>query len=98
MRLARPGQLGITVILIEGWDMAETAAAVEIVGAVREIARDGSQWIKIVSARSAALGAVAGRAVGRTDWRPMDEDRYNTCIDRRNYRPKKFRRRGPEVS
>ena len=65
---------------------------------VGEIARDDRRWIEFVSACPARVGAAAGRGIDRADWRPMDEDRDHSCLDRRNYRPKKFRRRGPEVS
>ena len=87
-------QLDVAVIFSQDQDLAE------VVRDVKEIARDSRppRWIKVVSAYPAGSRATAGRGIDRTDWYPIGEDRYNACLDERDYRPKKFRRRGPEVS
>ena len=92
VRLARVNQLDVAVIFSQDQDLAE------VVGDVREIARDGRRWIKVVSAYPAGSRATAGRGIDGTDWYPIDEDSYNACLDMRDYRPKKFRGRRTEIA
>ncbi len=80
VRLARTNQLDVAVIFSQDQDLAE------VVEEVKEIARDSSRWIKVVSAYPAGPAATARRGIDGTDWYPIDQALYDACLDTRDYR------------
>lgn len=85
MRMALNSQFDVAVIFSQDQDLAEVAAE------VREISRTQDRWMKVVSAYPDSPTASASRGIDKTDWFPMDRALYDTCLDPRDYRPKRPR-------
>ncbi|MHB1530371.1 MAG: hypothetical protein ACYCXT_13305 [Acidiferrobacteraceae bacterium] len=64
-------------------DLSEAAAE------IRVIAHEQNRWIKGVSSTPVSPTVRNRRGINQTDWFPIDRARYDTCIDPRDYRPKK---------
>ena len=60
---------------------------------IRVIAREQNRWIKIASAFPSSPTARNERGINKTDWIPIDRTTYHGCIDKRDYRPKKARKK-----
>jgi hypothetical protein len=76
-------QLDVAVIFSQDQDLSEAAAE------VREIARSQGRWVKVVSAFPVSPKATVSRGIDRTDWFRIDQALYDSCLDPRDYRPKK---------
>ena len=83
VRLARQRQYDVAVIFSQDQDLAE------VVSEVKEIAREQTRWLKIVSAYPFGPHASAVRGIDGTDWLKMDQPFYDANLDSRDYRPKK---------
>lgn len=79
--MARNAELDVAVIFSQDQDLAEVARE------VRDIARTGGLWLKIVSAFPYGPDATTKRGIDRTDWFRMDREFYDACLDPRDYRP-----------
>jgi hypothetical protein len=53
---------------------------------IRRVASFQNRWIKIASAFPHGPSASNKRGIDHTDWRPIDDATYSTCIDPRDYR------------
>lgn len=84
VRLTRTKQFDVGVIYSQDQDLAE------VVLEVKEIANEQDRWVKIASAFPAGPRATSRRGVNGTDWIEIDQELYNSCLDDRDYRPKKF--------
>ncbi|MBX9588977.1 MAG: hypothetical protein K2X43_06720 [Hyphomonadaceae bacterium] len=62
----------------------------EVVEEVKAISKEQDRWIKLVSAFPSGPGATATRGIAGTAWHRMDQETYDRCLDRYDYRPKKF--------
>jgi uncharacterized LabA/DUF88 family protein len=60
----------------------------ELADEIRTISVEQNRWIKVASAYPTSP-AVRFRGIDRTEWCPFDRATYDTCIDKRDYRPKK---------
>ncbi len=81
VRLARTNHFDVGVIFSQDQDLAE------VVDDIQEISRDDDRWIKLVSAFPVGPTATATRGINNTDWFPMDQAFYDSCLDPRDYRP-----------
>jgi len=86
VRLARLGQLDVAVIFSQDQDLAE------VVGEIRDIARETDRWIKVVSAYPSGFNATSNRGINDSDWFPIDRELYDSCLDLRDYRPRRAHR------
>ena len=89
VRLARTDQLDVAVIFSQDQDLAE------VVGEIKDIARDAGRWIKVVSAYPSGPEATAKRGIDGAEWYRMEQPFYDACLDERDYRPKSRRRPAP---
>ena len=60
----------------------------EVAEEVRLIAREKKRWIKIASAFPSSPTSRNRRGIDKTDWIRIDRSLYDSCLDRRDYRPK----------
>ena len=83
VRMARNGNLDVAVIFSQDQDLTEVARE------VRDISRTRDLWLKVVSAFPHGPGATSSRGIDRTDWFRMDSEFYDSCLDPRDYRPRR---------
>jgi uncharacterized LabA/DUF88 family protein len=83
IRLTFGNQLDVAVIFSQDQDLSEVAK--EVV----EIAKLQKRWIKIASAFPSGPKATSSRGINNTDWIKIDQALYDSCLDLRDYRPKK---------
>ena len=83
VRMARNAELDVAVIFSQDQDLAEVAQE------VRDISRSADRWLKVVSAFPYGPGATSTRGIDRTDWFRMDREFYDSCLDPRDYRPRR---------
>jgi uncharacterized LabA/DUF88 family protein len=83
VRLARQKQYDVGVIFSQDQDLAE------VVSEVKEIAREQTRWLKVVSAYPNGPNATARRGIDGTDWYKIEQPLYDANLDQRDYRPKK---------
>ena len=83
VRMARNGELDVAIVFSQDQDLAEVARE------VRDISRSAGRWLKVVSAFPAGSRATSARGIDRTDWFRMDREFYNSCLDPRDYRPRR---------
>ncbi len=83
VRMARNGQLDVAVIFSQDQDFAEIGKE------VRDISNNQEVWLKVVSAFPSGPTASVDRGIDKTDWFEIDETLYNSCLDPRDYRPRK---------
>lgn len=83
VRAVRLNQCDVAVVFSQDQDLSEVAED------VRTIAREQNRWVKIVSVYPDSPTVKNRRGVNKTDWIPLDRNTYDTCIDQRDYRPKK---------
>lgn len=60
----------------------------EVADEVRAIAKQQDRWVKIASAFPQSPTYDNHRGIEKTDWLPFDRKTYNSCLDRKDYRPK----------
>lgn len=80
--LAHKRQYDVAIIFSRDQDMAEVAEE------IRVIAAEQQRWIKLVSAYPVSP-AVRFRGIDKTDWFRIDRALYDSCVDKRDYRPKR---------
>ena len=83
VRMARNGDLDVAVIFSQDQDLAEVAHE------IRDISRTRDCWLKVVSAFPHGPNASSARGIDRTDWFRMDREFYDSCLDPRDYRPRR---------
>ena len=83
VRLAHTSQYDVGVIFSQDQDLSE------VVQDVKDISRERDCWLKIVSAFPAGPNASYAHGIHGADWFKMDQNFYDSCLDSRDYRPKK---------
>lgn len=83
IRLAVRKEYDVALIFSQDQDLSEVA------NEIQEIAAEQHRWIKVASAYPVSPAVRNRRGINRTDWIPLDRATYDTCIDTRDYRPKK---------
>jgi uncharacterized LabA/DUF88 family protein len=85
IRLALAKDYDVGVIFSQDQDLSEVADE------IRVIAREQKRWIKLVSAFPTSPVRKNTRGINGTDWFRMDRELYDSCLDPRDYRPKRSR-------
>jgi len=83
VRLARQNAYDVALVFSQDQDLTE---AVE---EIKEIAVAQNRWIKVVTAYPLSPTSHNRRGIGKTDWLYIDRAIYDSCIDPRDYRPKR---------
>ena len=83
VRMARNAELNVAIVFSQDQDLAEVARE------VRDIARTGARWLKMVSAFPHGPKANSTGGIDRTDWFRMDRQFYDSYLDPREYRPRR---------
>lgn len=83
IRLAHRRAFDIALVLSQDQDLSEVAEE------IRVIAKEQNRWIRIASAFPSSPAFKNTKGVNRTDWIKIDRSTYDSCIDPRDYRPKK---------
>lgn len=73
----------VALIFSQDQDLSEVARE------IRDIARRQDRWIKIASAFPVSLVTPNRKGINWTDWIRIDREIYDSCLDPRDYRPKK---------
>ncbi len=83
IRLAHQRAFDVALLFCRDNDLSE--AAMEI----RAISEDQDRWIKIASAYPFSPAVRHHRGIDGTDWIRIDRPTYDSCLDPRDYRPKR---------
>jgi uncharacterized LabA/DUF88 family protein len=81
VRMAHRREYDVALVFSQDQDLSEVAEE------VRTIAREQGRWLKISSAYPISPTSRNPRGINKTDWIPIDRALYDTCLDRREYRP-----------
>lgn len=84
IRGAHRAEYDVARVFSQDQDLSEAAAE------IRVIAHEQNRWIKVVSSDPVSPTVRNRRGINQTDWFPIDRARYGSCIDPRDYRPKKL--------
>ena len=69
--------------------MSQDQDLAEVAREVRDISRSADRWLKVVSAFPAGSRATSTRGIDGTDWFRMEREFYDSCLDPRDYRPRR---------
>ncbi|PIP65246.1 NYN domain-containing protein [Candidatus Peregrinibacteria bacterium CG10_big_fil_rev_8_21_14_0_10_49_16] len=83
INLAHKRKFDVVLVLSQDQDLSEVADE------LRVIAREQKRWIKIVSAFPGSPTVKNTRGINNTDWIRIDRKTYDSCLDPKDYRPKK---------
>jgi uncharacterized LabA/DUF88 family protein len=81
VRMAHRGVYDVALVFSQDQDLSEVAEE------VRTVAREQDRWLKIGCAYPISPTSRNRRGINKTDWIPIDRALYDTCVDRRDYRP-----------
>jgi uncharacterized LabA/DUF88 family protein len=82
IRLALRQDFDVALLFCRDQDLSEVAEE------IRVISREQGRWIKMASAYPSSP-AFKVRGINKTDWIPLSRELYSSCLDKRDYRPKK---------
>ena len=85
IRMAHHMEYNVALIFSQDQDLSEVAQE------IRAIAREQDRWIKVACAFPMSPTTRNRRGIEKTDWIQIDRATYDTCLDRRDYRPKSSR-------
>lgn len=80
--MAHANEYDIAVIFSQDQDLSEVAEE------IRAIAREQNRWIKLACAFPVSPTSRNRRGIDKTDWIRIDRATYDSCLDRRDYRPR----------
>jgi hypothetical protein len=83
VRLATDRHYDVGLIFSQDQDLTEAVEDVKMV------ARQQGRWINLACAFPFSPTLRNRRGIDKTDWIKIDRTMYDTCIDTRDYRPKK---------
>jgi hypothetical protein len=83
IRLAHQRNFDVALLFCRDQDLSELADEIKV------ISREQDRWIKVVSAYPYSPAVKHFRGIDRTEWYRIERDIYDTCLDARDYRPKK---------
>jgi uncharacterized LabA/DUF88 family protein len=83
VRAVRLNQCDVVVVFSQDQDLSEVADE------IRLISREHGRWVRIASAFPCSPTTLNKRGVNGTDWIRIDRPAYDTCLDPRDYRPKR---------
>ncbi|MCK4342719.1 MAG: NYN domain-containing protein [Phycisphaerae bacterium] len=85
IRMAHRREFDVALILSQDQDLSEVAKE------IRTIATEQERWLKIACAFPFSPTTRNRRGIDRTDWIHLTREFYDSCLDRRDYRPKSIR-------
>jgi uncharacterized LabA/DUF88 family protein len=83
VRMAHRRGYDVALVFSQDQDLSEVAEE------VRVIAREQGRWLKIACAYPSSPTSRNRRGINKTDWITVDRATYDSCLDRRDYRPTK---------
>ena len=83
IRMAHRRQYDVALIFSQDQDLSEVADE------IRLIAKEQSRWIKMACAFPVSPAARNRRGINGTDWVRIDRTTWESCLDPRDYRPRK---------
>jgi uncharacterized LabA/DUF88 family protein len=83
IRLAHTNVYDVALIFCRDQDFSEVADEVKL------ISKSTNRWIKVASAYPFSPAVRNYRGINNTQWVPISRTLYDTCLDKRDYRPKK---------
>jgi uncharacterized LabA/DUF88 family protein len=83
IRLAHRNAYDVALLFSQDQDLSELCAE------IRTIAKEQNRWIKIASAFPVSPTTKNKRGIPNSDWTRIDRTTYDSCLDARDYRPKK---------
>ena len=81
IRLGHHKDYDVALIFSQDQDLSEVAEE------IREIAAEQRRWIKVACAFPSSPTRRNTRGIDKTDWIRFDRTLYDSCLDRRDYRP-----------
>lgn len=81
--LAYQNAYDVALVFSQDQDLSEVADE------IREVASQQNRWLKMVSAFPFSPASTNRRGINGTDWLRIDRATYDTCLDTRDYRPKR---------
>ena len=85
IRMGHHKEYDVALIFSQDQDLSEVAQE------IRAIAKEQARWIKVACAFPMSPTTRNRRGIEKTDWIQIDRAIYDTCLDRRDYRPKASR-------
>jgi hypothetical protein len=82
VRLAHDHEYDAGLILSQDQDLTEAVEDVKL------LARQRNWWVRMACAFPSSPTSHNRRGIDKTDWIPIERKLYDTCIDKRDYRPK----------
>jgi len=82
---ARKREFNIAVIYSQDQDLCE------VVQEVKAIAAEQQRWITVACAYPSGPNATTKRGIDKSDWIPIDQTLYDSCLDPHDYRPPAYR-------
>jgi uncharacterized LabA/DUF88 family protein len=83
VRLAHRQEYDVALIFSQDQDLSEVADEIRI------IAQDQQRWLKAACAFPVSPVVPKPRGINHTDWIKIDRATYDSCLDARDYRPKR---------
>ena len=83
IRLAHTNVYDLALIFCRDQDFSEVADEVKL------ISKSTNRWIKVASGYPFSPAVRNYRGINNTQWIPISRTLYDTCLDKRDYRPKK---------
>lgn len=80
--LAHRREYDVALVMSQDQDPSEVAEE------IRVMAREQRRWIKIASAFPCSPASRNRRGINKTDWIRIDQELYDQCLDKRDYRRK----------
>jgi hypothetical protein len=87
IRMAHRREFDIALVFSQDQDLSEVAKEIRTIGEEQE------RWIKLACAFPLSPTTRNRRGIEHTDWIQITRDIYDACLDRRDYRPGRNRRR-----
>jgi len=82
IRLAHQKIFDVALLFCRDQDLSELADDIKL------ISQEQKRWIKMASAYPYSPAVKTFRGIDRTEWCQIDRTMYDSCIDKRDYRPK----------
>ena len=82
IRMAHHNEYDVALIFSQDQDLSEVAQE------IRTISQEQDRWIKVACAFPNSPTTLNRRGIEKTDWILIDRATYDSCLDKRDYRPK----------
>ena len=83
VRATNEQQFEVAIIVSQDSDFGHA------VRCAKEIAQTQGRWLTFESAYPVGLGSCSKRGISGTTWVQIDKETYDSCLDLRDYRPRR---------